>query len=226
MVRRTRMECSDMRFFAITILVIQLMFAIAVGAEMYAQATTLKVNNDRLIYITGTVDRTYSRKVNQIEKFVTASSEKPIYLLINSGGGYVRPGIQFISAMKWAKNRGVKFVCVVPVLAASMAFHIFANCTDRYVFEDAFLLWHEIRLSGQLRMTADELKQEAWAIKMWGKPMDKFLIETMGVSRKFYTLHSKAETMWIARALEQETSQFITIIKDIRGAKDIFKLGR
>jgi ATP-dependent protease ClpP protease subunit len=212
-----------MKMLAILILTIQLVFATAVGVELMARADSVEVDTDRLIKLVGTVDRSYFDKAFELETLVNTSLE-PVWLLINSGGGSVMPGIQFISAMKLASARNVTINCIVPVLAASMAFHILAHCDNRYVFEDTFLLWHPMRISGMIRMTADELEYEAAAIRMYEEPMNDTLIRKMRVKEDIFWYHYNHETMWTASALDEMAPGFLTIIDDVKNIPDLFKL--
>jgi ATP-dependent protease ClpP protease subunit len=71
-----------------------------------------------------------------------------LQLIINSPGGSVFAGFQFLSIMKAAKAEGMRVVCIVPGLAASMAFQILTQCDERHVLNESMLLWHRARVMG------------------------------------------------------------------------------
>lgn len=71
---------------------------------------------------------------------------REVNIIINSPGGSVYTGFQFISQMKALQGKGTKFVCYVPGLAASMAFHILVHCDQRIVLQESALLWHRARV--------------------------------------------------------------------------------
>jgi ATP-dependent protease ClpP protease subunit len=71
---------------------------------------------------------------------------KVLNLVIDSPGGSVYAGFRFIAEMKAIQSKGTKIVCYVPGLAASMAFHILAQCNERIVLEESALLWHRARV--------------------------------------------------------------------------------
>jgi ATP-dependent protease ClpP protease subunit len=128
--------------------------------------------------------------------------------------------------MKIASARNVTINCVVPVIAASMAFHILAHCDNRYVLADTFLLFHPMRISGLLQMTAEELEYEAAAIRMYEEPMNDALISKMGMKEDIFWYHNKHETMWTASALDEMTTDFLIIVDDVKGIPDLFRLAR
>ncbi len=103
---------------------------------------TLKKNN--FISIDDTISESNVAKwISQLSKLNT----NPIYLYIDSPGGSVDAGLQFINVMNWHINQGKTINCVAKS-AYSMAFVIFQNCSNRYVISSTTLMQHQISLSG------------------------------------------------------------------------------
>lgn len=94
--------------------------------------------------IAGETMRPISVRMNEL--LTSESTPRVVNLIINSPGGSVYAGFQFITQMKSLQGKGTKFACYVPGLAASMAFHILTHCDKRVVLEESALLWHRARI--------------------------------------------------------------------------------
>jgi len=189
-----------------------------------AKAKTFKADPDRTIYITGKIDLGI---LGVASKLVKLSSENrlPIYMVINSPGGGVLAGLQVISAMKVANRRGVTIKCFVPVLAASMAFQIFANCNERYVLSQSLLLWHPMKISVLGSMDSDELLYQGASMRAMETGMNQKLIEVLQISPALFYYHYRHETMWTAAVLRKVSPNFIKIISDFKNVNNPFDLG-
>lgn len=118
-------------------------FICAFQAKTYlSRIITLKKNN--FISINDRIsDSNVAKWISQLSKLNT----NPIYLYIDSPGGSVDAGLQFINTMNWYMNQGKTINCIGKS-AYSMAFVIFQNCTNRYVITSTTLMQHQISLSG------------------------------------------------------------------------------
>ena len=74
-----------------------------------------------------------------------AVSGRPVWIIINSPGGGTRPGMEFVKMMEEIK-KDQEINCIVTDEAASMAFVIFSHCTNRYVYSNSQLMFHEVAL--------------------------------------------------------------------------------
>lgn len=189
-----------------------------------SQAKTFKADPDRLISFVGVIRSDVLPLASQIEKF-SQQSTKPIYLLINSPGGSVIAGLQVLSAMKVAKERGVVFKCFTPVMAASMAFQILVNCNERYSLNNSLLLWHPMRASLQGSFTSEELLYEGGRLKALEKPLVLDLIRVLKISPNQFFYHYRHETMWTGDQINELSPGFLQIVDDFTGIKGAFDLG-
>lgn len=190
------------------------------------EVSFLKVNSKRLIRVVGVVDSSIKKEANKLLQLVN-KNKKPVDIVIESPGGFVTPGLQFIDAMKMAQNRGVVLRCIVPTYAASMAFIILAHCDERYSLPSAGLLFHPMGFSCFLcRLTMDTLQYRLLRMEALGKGIDERLLSAMGMDEGIYLYHKFHGTLWLAQELSEVTVDFIEIVKDIRGLRNMFHLGR
>lgn len=180
----------------------------------------------RTLYVTGPIDGSVLSTASTLER-LSVSSDEDIHIVINSPGGVVYAGYQLVQAMDIARQRGVKVVCTVGVMAASMAFQLLPHCSERYAMKNTLLLFHPSRVYVRGPLTADEAKMVA-------ESLDK--IDTAGLketeemiappSKAWLKRHHDAETLWRAEDLVAETNNdWITIVDDISAPGGIFNIG-
>lgn len=194
------------------------------GASMAQEKKELSVTVDknRLVNILGVVDARIINKANQLIK-LAAHSQEPIYLFVNSPGGSVRAGNVFIDAMNLVKSRGVQLKCITSIYAASMAFSILANCSDRYVLPNARLLFHPARIGIMGAFTGPEYKELADILLSLDNTLQKFLVETMEIDKDVMLDAYYKEKWWGVEELQAETKTgWLTIVDDIVGIDNLF----
>lgn len=126
------------KFFFMIFLFIGLICSI----KSSSQIITLKKNN--FILIDDVIsDSNVAKWINQLSSLNT----NPIYLYIDSPGGSVDAGLQFINTMNWYTIQG-KIINCISKSAYSMAFVIFQNCSNRYIMSSTKLMQHQMSLSG------------------------------------------------------------------------------
>ena len=104
---------------------------------------------DRIIFLTGTVDRTMADlAVAQMIFLEAKDPNKDIYVYINSGGGSVTAGLAIYDTMKYIKC-DVNTICLG--CAASMAALLLAAGTKgkRYALPHAEIMIHQVLISGE-----------------------------------------------------------------------------
>lgn len=82
----------------------------------------------------------------QIREAYLSENIKHIHINIDSPGGYVGVMLEIIDQIELAKEKGIKFTCLVTRTAASAAFLIFNTCDKRQVYETSMLMWHSVGL--------------------------------------------------------------------------------
>lgn len=184
-------------------------------------ASTLEVNAKRTIEIKGVIRGNIIQAANVLER-MSAKSDDDVFLIINSPGGAIYPGIQFVSAMRMAQARGVTIKCLVPVISASMAYQFYLYCDERYALRNSLLLWHPAHT--QIAGNADQLLYASKRLRAIEKPLVRDLIQIMGISKSFYSFHRRNETLWTAQELNERVPGFLTIIDNVTGVKGIFDL--
>jgi len=152
-----------------------------------------------------------------------SKEHQDIYLIINSGGGNVAAGMSFMNAMNMAKERGSEIICFVPTFAASMAFSILNECTQRYSFEYSMLMWHPMKIGGMFAMfSADEMEYLIKLIRAWEVPLIARLLDELKIDRETFYYHYAKETTFTALQLRKLAPHYITIVRDIGGVDNVF----
>lgn len=80
------------------------------------------------------------------------AGEKKIFIKINSPGGLLSEGHNFILLMKDVQSLGVKFTCIIDGSAMSMATIIFTECNERLAIVGSIIMWHSIAQVVNTRM--------------------------------------------------------------------------
>ena len=179
---------------------------------------------ERLIVVKGPVEDTMARKFTyKIDALSRKKSDKkePIYVIINSPGGYVSSGLPMISAVHMARARGFQVHCVVPIQAASMALHLLNACSHRYAFNNSLLLFHEMRMGLAGALSPSELDQISEQMKILGEHIEIDLIKNLGTTKEIFDKHNIGQTMWTGYTFNKTFPGFLTIIKDVKLPKEI-----
>lgn len=208
---------------------IKLLLSVALFISGAASAKTLELTQGRTIEIRGQVTGMILHKADALLSLATVDGDwdQPIDLIINSPGGYVAPGMQFVAAMRIAQERGYTIRCVVPTLAASMAFIILNECDERYVFDTSYLLWHSIRRGLRGVFTPRDLMKMVRSMTRAAKDIDEKLLNELGISRKLFYYHYHNNSLLEGAYLNRITNgNYLTIIDDVEGYKGkLFSFG-
>jgi ATP-dependent protease ClpP protease subunit len=201
----------------------RILIGLAIAGAMFVSCCSngqvIKLDPKATVRVTGVITSAILPKGKELIDM--AAKNKEVTLLINSPGGQVIPGFMFIDDMELVKSRGVKIRCVVPNLAASMAFHILAHCDSRYSLNSAVLLWHPAKMGCFMcSLTAEEMIYQGTELMALEEPQNQALIEALGVSPDFYFYHYKHETVWLGYVLSSELPNFISTVTDIQGIDD------
>lgn len=144
---------------------------------------TAHVNGKRLVLLTTEIDERTLESANQLYSLAEVSS-KPIDVIIDSPGGYIHHGLYFIQAMRALQAKGIAIRCHVPRFAASMAFTIFTQCSERNALPYAQLLFHPPRISGKFLLTPRNAASVAQGLAEIENVLLRMIIPAMGVSKE------------------------------------------
>lgn len=159
-----------------------------------------------------------------LNEIVTDTVRPELQLIINSPGGSVTAGFQFVAVLKAAKDKGMHVTCIVPGIAASMAFQILLQCDERHVLREAFLLWHRARVMGiDQPMTGPMLTHLGWELESTDATILADLLATLGMRKGEVLFHFEHETLHVGRALCSTTaSTFCTSYDTIPGVYEAY----
>lgn len=205
-------------------LVLGLVFAISMVAsgstspkeqESSVEEAVLQLDRERTIDIHGAIqnlDKEYFKLAN-----LANDSKDPIYIIIDSPGGSVIEGIKFIQLMDRVKSEGVEIICNVQTMAASMAFHIFSNCSSRYSFETSLLLWHPayIYLRGY-PLTEKEAERFKKQLYLLTNLLEKRARKALNLPEEVYNEYYYNEYFVMASNLVEMSPNFLKIIDNAR----------
>lgn len=151
------------------------------------QIITLKKNN--FISIDNTINdanvELWSKQLNKL-------TSNPIYIYIDSPGGSVIAGLQFINNMNWNIKQGKTINCIAKS-AYSMAFIILQNCFNRYVISSSTLMQHQMSLN-ELRGPLNNLLNYLEMINSISDSLDNDVSKRLGLSLEDY--RNKIKNDW------------------------------
>jgi ATP-dependent protease ClpP protease subunit len=150
-------------------------------------------------------------------------SKKPVKIVINSPGGSIYAGLQFINAMTAAQKRGVKLHCYVSGIAMSMAFQILTHCDRRYAMEYSLVLWHPPRIGGVKYLTPQQAEVARRELMALEKDLVPQIIKTLNLPKRFVMMHYYDETIWTATRLRRVSPGFLRIVDDIPGVASVWR---
>jgi ATP-dependent protease ClpP protease subunit len=163
-----------------------------------------------------------SNNLNRVAEFLRKRPDDTVVdLVIDSPGGSVFTGFQFVSVIDATRARGVHIRCFVPTVAASMAFQILLHCDERHVLDRSFLLWHRARvmmggLFGQ-PMTAPALRALAYDLARLDRIILDEVTSLLDMSTKAIRYHFEHETLHVGVTLADQASDTFTSWASIPG---------
>lgn len=148
---------------------------------------------NRAVYFEGEVtDESMALLANAIDA-EHAKGSKNIMLVLNSPGGSVDAGFNFIMAVeKFKRGNQVEFTCVVDGMAASMMAVIFeAVCDTRLMTKRSMLLFHGARIGPNGGGTQEILEENAEIIRVINEMMAAMVAPRMGMSEEAFLYRIK-----------------------------------
>lgn len=195
------------------------------GPSILAPAAEFTVpEGAQYLELRGVVGRNGIDLAETISKMSAASSD-PIYMLINSPGGAVLPGLQLVSAMRLAQKRGVEFYCVVPMLAASMASIVYDECDHRYALGQALLLWHSIAEGVMFaNIHVEDAQAMAFGMERLQQDIPQQLQKHLGFSDQDWRMLYNHELFITAGEVHARNPKYLTPVDDIPGLPGLFSM--
>ena len=188
-----------------------------------ASASTIKVDTNRLILVNEPIGKNVAKQIDKMKE-MTAKSKKPIYLYLDSPGGSVTAGLFFIHNMEKAQAQGVKFVCVVDELAASMAFQFLAHCDERYAHKTSAMLWHPVRVNiFAASITPIVARNLFLDLNYIEKALLPKLLKELKIEKTTFFRHYHAETLHYGLQLHRLTPSFLSLIHGIKNQTAVDK---
>lgn len=120
------------------------------------------------------------------------------YLSIDSPGGSVGVGIEFVDAMRSAQDHGTKIVCTVKDrgMAASMATYILAACDERFMGRQSALMFHTVSV-GDVGGNQWDLERVAKYIESLNARMAIFIAGRLSISLAEYRRQTTDRDWWV-----------------------------
>lgn len=130
----------------------------------------------------------YILKWNREDKDLPVEKRKPITIYINSPGGDAISGFNMVNVILASATpiKGIVFG-----MAASMGYHIFLACHERYAFKDSILLQHD----GQIRISNSTSKAKD-TMKFFENMEDRtkaYVLSRTNMDEEFYDAHYDQE---------------------------------
>lgn len=191
-----------------------------VNTAFGAPAAELRVNMSRVVGIDDQIGRNMDKVQSKLLSLGSDKSGEPVDIVIDSPGGSVFTGFQFVNAMEEIKGQGTRIRCFVSGIAASMAFQILVHCNERYALSRSFLLWHGVRTSQRGPITS----KSAAALHADLAAIDLIILaelrESLGLKEEELLFHFNQETLHIGDNLAALAPKFITTRKYVPGLSE------
>jgi len=207
-------------------LVSNVLMVAGIMASAACTANAEEFNPRNTLIIDQPIDReTMAPVMDKMKRFLSLKQPPgEIKLIIDSPGGSVYTGFQFIAQMKALQAQGTVIKCFVPGLAASMAFHILVHCDERTVLQESALLWHRARVF--VMMAALTAPVSAALARDLQQVDDHILRDVRGALSKDLddreiVYHFEHETLHIGRDLCDKAPGFCTSKAAIPGLLEV-----
>lgn len=165
------------------------------------------VQAENLVYVRDEINESILIQASKLSLLAATKDVTHINIIINSPGGMVFFGDFFINAMKAAQARGIKLVCVVPTMAASMAFSIFNECDERYALSKAKLLFHPVRTQIRGYVTAYDMVPVVQELAQDDLNVMRSIKERTGLPEQELIVAFMTEKFWDAEELEKSCTK-------------------
>lgn len=195
----------------------QLVLATILFWSATAKSADLDVTDQPIVHLTGVINAPTVVAV-RTQLVAAAAKSDDIVLVITSSGGEVIAGIVLINTMHQLQQAGVNIRCVVPVAAMSMAFAVFAECNERWVWDDSLLLFHPMKAAVRASVSASEARDIGKDLHYLEVGIKERMRQRLGVPAKWFNWHYSHETVHRGADLAQQVPAFINLVTSYIGA--------
>lgn len=190
-----------------------IVFGLLLLGKTATAGSSVTLDKSRTVVIKGTI---VSPKAADTIFMLTLSSNLPIDIVLSSPGGVIDTGLIIGSAIKVAQARGIVVRCHVPVYAASIAFYLLTQCSERYALGNSFLIFHQARIVLSGLYSERELKDFAESLITSENYLKHSMQDQMHMNNALFEKHHKLSTTWQAADLVKVTRDgFLKIVDDI-----------
>lgn len=185
-------------------------FAILATSTFAYSAETL--DPGRTVYVKGPISsQTLAPVQRKMEELLTSPDRSAVNVIINSPGGEVLSGMSLVNKVLALKERGIDVDCYVLDMAASMAFQLFTQCTNRYALNNSYLLWHGVRTSYFGPITTNIARAMVSDLKRMDATVLGQLYSSLSIKPVDVRKHFRHETLWTGAQLSEVDFQFVTV---------------
>lgn len=201
------------KFYLITIMLLLVCASTALPVKSAPQTPVISLNLDNTVVFRGEVD---DASVQSTESSLLALITKrggatyPIYLVMDSPGGGIDAGIDFISFVKQYSN-----VHTITLFAASMAAGIVEGLPgQRYMAENGIIMFHRAKGGFQGQFEDGEVESRLGLAKDIVRSMEQINADRMGLSLSDYKKAVKDE-LWLfgPKAVQNSANDLLVGIK-------------
>lgn len=169
--------------------------------------------NNRFLYLEGVItSNTLEPLTEALEKVIAGKGRAPVTIVINSPGGGVVAGMRFVNRMQTVRALDIDINCYVLDVAASMAFQILTQCTNRYALPNSFLLWHGVRMGTNEPITVARARSIAEDLQRMDDSVMRQLTSTLAIPEAEIVRHFNNETLWSGLGLAEADPNFLTLL--------------
>lgn len=214
-----------MRAGLLVTLILVFLFALFIAAvpatQQAAQTDVIVLSDNNTVSLALPIDATSASYVQKdlMNKDLALPKGKPIYLVLNSPGGYVDAGMGIIEMAKGLDRP----VHTISMFSASMSFIISQKLDTRYVLESSTLMSHRVRSSGMGGEIPGSLQSRVDSLFNMTTEIDTAVSSRAGMSLPAYR-ERIANEMWISGA-EAVASKFADKLISVKCDKSLAGYG-
>jgi ATP-dependent protease ClpP protease subunit len=193
--------------------------------SLSCQAEVIQLTTNNTINIRTQIDgNSVSKAMKEIAALREKSPNETLYIVLNSPGGSIPDGLDFIRFLDTQEN-----IKTITIFAASMASAIVeANKGERLIVEDGILMFHRARVGVQGQIGEGELESQLENIKRIVESLEIKNADRMDLSLKEYRAKVKDE-YWLfgKQAVKEDGADKIVKIhcsSELIKAKDIMEM--